>query len=224
MSEISSYIKLADQALDLFDKFMTLGNRIKTILTPDYQQAAEDLAMITNIIYGDIQKILDWTRDFEDLDFSKVETKEKFSQFKRAFDTFTTSTEYYDFVGHCHDIRRIYKSSLGTSLKKLFTRDKKSLRESNKIFKKLSYADDSVQGLANAILEQQKRALRKINKNYNNAESVQKEFIDDIDKYRQKLNTQSLVLNKLRNDFYDKAGRPAYIHLYEQKSPGKQQS
>lgn len=200
----------AKDVLSLFDGFINLAKQIKTHLTPQYEQASKALYLVTNFVYEDNQKILQWMVDFENLDFSKQETKVQFMAFKKKLEDFKISPEYRKFRAHCGDIGRIYDAYLDKPFQNWLGGD---FAKAKKTFDKLKFADYSMGGLSQFIIDEVEKANVKINANFGNANLIQKEFIDKIKEHKQRMMNEADDLDKLRNDFFNFAGKPVSMDL-----------
>jgi hypothetical protein len=102
---------------------------------------------------------------------------------------------------NCHQIRAIFNTYLKSHLKKWFTRDKKKLIESERIFQRLSEADYSFVLLVDSIMDKLEKAVEDISKNRSNAEIVRSQLLDEVRQDRKVLKEQFKELQVLRGDF-----------------------
>ena len=73
---------MIDTALQIYDRFITVGNKLVSVLTPQYKLAAKALFKITDLLLLANQNLLRWIHEFElfDFDTEKEKTFKEFAQ------------------------------------------------------------------------------------------------------------------------------------------------
>jgi Xaa-Pro aminopeptidase len=196
-----SYLESANQILPIFDALIRYSKELVLYLTPQYKTASNALREITDIVYTDISRLIQWQVKLRNFDFSGAGSKEKFLAFKQDMELFKNTPEYHAFEGDCQKMQEIYSAHLQPDLKRIFTRNRAKLEEADRVFEALGRTDDSMGGLAYFLFRSTEDAVEKINKNFQDAENIKQALQDEIGPIRQTLERQERELDELRTKF-----------------------
>ena len=196
-----AYLDSASQILPIFDALIKYSKELVVYLTPQYKAASNALREITDIVYTDISRLIQWQVKLQNLDFCRDDSKQKFLTLKQDMELFKNTPEYHAFGGDCHKIQEIYSTDLKPDLKRIFIRDRAKLAEADRVFEALGRTDDSIGGLAYFLFRNTEDAVEKINNNFQNAEKIKQEFQDKIRRVKQALERQERELDELRIGF-----------------------
>ncbi len=195
------YLEPAGKILTILDDVIKYSKELVTYLTPQYKEAAKGLRQITDIIYTDISRLLQWQVKLQNMDFSKGDSKEKFREFKENLEQFKNTPEYHAFRGDCHEMQALYHEYVRRDLKRLFVHDTDKMEKADRVFEALGHTDDSMGGLAYFLFRQAEDAVEKIDKDFQEAQNIRNRFKEEIKPIRQALDGQAQDLDELRITF-----------------------
>ncbi len=191
---------MLDTALQIYDRFISVGNKLVSVLTPQYKPAAKALFKITDLLLLANQNLLKWIHEFELFDFD-TEKEKTFKELAAKFSEFRNGPEYDLIITHCTQIGAIYKENLEGIIRHFMTKDKNKFGDAGKIFLDLIHSDDAAVKFVEKIMKNLESSIEDIKKNYKNGQNIQKKFLDDMRNDIQELEKQIDELRKLRRSF-----------------------
>jgi hypothetical protein len=199
MSEINP-LNYTEQALNLFDRSIELGKKLKEYLTPQYKPAAKALFEITDSLMLATQSLLRWIHEFELMDL-RQEDEKNFRKFAAEFSEFRNGPDFDKVKVQCTQIGAIYREDLEGKLKEWYAREKDKLAEAREHFEASSKVDLIVSEFINNLVGDLEKAINDVKVNYGTAETIQKTFSNTVGPVVMKLEQQLDKMRNLRNDF-----------------------
>jgi hypothetical protein len=189
-----------NDAISTVQNFISLAEKLKSYITPQYKPAANAISQIVNNFLQVNQSLSKWVTTFEIMDL-KEETRVEFLQFYRDFEIFISGPDYYKINRLYDQVTTIYQTMLKSPIRRWFSRDKEKLENVQTIFDNMYGEGSLVVGFFYDILKQLEDAIHNIKERYENARKIREMFLEKWKEARKTMREQFSQLNDLLRDY-----------------------
>jgi hypothetical protein len=190
---------LLEHGISLIGEFVPIVEIVWKKLKANYPTAEIALRDIVERVLKANSTMVKWSFDFEALDLSS-ETKNSFDKFRADFRAFRQGPDYGNLLPSCREISRLYDGKIKLPLDKLFSGDE--LAKTKKIFDMMSHSDAEMAYLCEFLIEKSlEPIIEKINNDYTNAKTIQKEYVKSTKQVIDRLKSHTDKLRMLRDKF-----------------------
>jgi gas vesicle protein len=194
-----------NEAISTVQNFISLAEKLKSYITPQYKPAASALCKIVDNFLLVNQSLLKWVTTFEIMDL-REETKIEFLQFYKDFEIFVTGPEYHKMKRLYDQVASIYQTMLKSPIRRWFSRDKEKLENVQNIFYNMYGEGSLVANFVYDILKQLEDAIHNIKERYENAKKIQETFLENVKEARKTIREQANRLSDLLRDYMRLSG------------------